>query len=148
MATLYRKEKLFIQGNTSELTFAAFFKLVEDFIQSETLHSSPKYIHDQIVLYSKKEKDAIVLFTMHPTSDDDHSGINKSFSDILKESDYEYYTTIAHTTIDRHPAIQLDGKNRSPEDNSQETTKTRKYKIVLGVSSLEIIGFQRTVQGP
>jgi hypothetical protein len=36
---------------------------------------------------------------MHPTSEDDHSSIGKSISDILKESDYDYSVTISHTQI-------------------------------------------------
>lgn len=58
MTILYTKEKLFRFGDGSELTFGAFFNLIDEFIQSDTIHYSPKYyqnIRNRIALYSKKE---------------------------------------------------------------------------------------------
>jgi hypothetical protein len=155
MTILYTKEKLFRFGDGSELTFDAFFNLIDEFVKSDTIHYSPKYyIRNRIALYSKKEKDTIVLFTMHTTSDNDNVSIGKSVYDILsKESKYDYYIAVIQTMIEgvgeeegkRYPAIQLYGQDNSSEDIGQEKTEPRVYKIELEKPDGRIIELRRHI---
>jgi hypothetical protein len=155
MSILYTKEILH-RSDTSELTFALFFKLVDEFVHSNTILLGPKNsIHNQLALYSRKKGAEIVLYTMHTTSDNDNTNIGKCISDLLaKEPDYDYYVGVNNIVIGggtsenkgkEYPGIQLYGEDRSSdkfEDVQQEKKKRKVYRINFGVPQRTVIGLE------
>lgn len=154
MTITYTKEKFYRTRDTTELTFASFFNFVDEFVQSNAIRSGPKYrIHNQLALYSKKEGEVIVLYTIHTSSDNDTAtNISKCIRDLLtKESSYDYYVAVTNTVIEgatsedkgkSYPGIQLYGEDRGSEDIQQEKTKRKVYRINFGVPQPNIIGLE------
>ena len=154
MAITYSKEKFYRTGDTTELTFASFFNFIDEFVQSNAIRSGPKYrIHNQLALYSKKEREVIVLYTFRTTSDNDTAtNISKCIKDLLtKDSNYDYYVAATNTMIEgatsedkgkSYPGIQLYGEDGGSEDRQEEKTKRKVYRINFGVPQPNIIGLE------
>ena|SRR5215203_5218694 len=152
MTIFYTKETLYRPDDTPELTFDVFFNLIDELIQSETLHYSPRNIWNHLALYSKGDRESIALFTIHTTSENDNKNIGRFISDLLsKESNYECYVAVTQTSITGageeegkiYPAIQLYGQDKSSGDIQQEGKKLRLYKIEFEKPQGRIIGLER-----
>ena len=151
MAILYTKETLYRPDDTPELTFDVFFNLIDELIQSETLHYSPRNIRNHLALYSKGDRESIEFFTIHTTSENDNKNIGGFISNFLsKESDYKYHVTVTQASITGigkeegkiYPAIQLYGLDNS-SDIRQKRTEMRVYKIEFEKPQGRIIGLSR-----
>ena len=148
MVILYKKEILYKPEEKGKLSFDAFFALIEEYIEMDNVRYSPKsFVNNQIALYSEKEKDSITLLTIHATSENDMTSIDKSMSDtVAGKKDYDYYIMITQKLVKGsgedtgmiYPVIYLEGRDK---DDRQSIKRT--YEIIFERPGGKITGLKR-----
>ena len=148
MAILYKEEILYKPEEKGKLSFDAFFALIEEYIDMDNVRYSPKFfVYNQIALYSEKEKDSITLLTIHATSENDMTSIDKTMSDIVAgKKDYDYFIMITQKLVKGsgedtgmiYPVIYLEGRDK---DDRQSIKRT--YEIIFERPGGKITGLKR-----
>jgi hypothetical protein len=153
MVILYKKEILYKPEDKTMLSFDAFTALIEEYIELEYVRYTPKFfVRNQIALYSEKEKDSITLLTIHATSENDITNIDKTMSAILaRKKDYDYYIMITQKLVKGtgedtgmiYPVIYLEGR-----DKDEKQLINRTYEITFEKPGGKITGLKKINLSP
>jgi hypothetical protein len=147
LVILYKEEILYKLEEKGKLSFDAFFALIEEYVEMDNVRYSPKFfVYNQIALYSEKEKDSITLLTIHATSENDMTSIDKMSDTVAGKKDYDYYIMITQKLVKGsgedtgmiYPVIYLEGRDK---DDRQSIKRT--YEIIFERPGGKITGLKR-----